>query len=241
MFLIYIDESGSYAADDRTNYFILASIAIHETNYSKNYEQISQLKRSIVKKKEPEDWELKGHDLCKGKELFKGWNFEARVRTFLCISETLNQIPCHILSVVVNKKLLFENREAMKDDVILYQFAFQNLLDRLDIFLKSFHESGILFLDSRSTHSTSKQDDRLVRAYRGWLNSCKYDCNFIEQPWLGASGFYVGLQLADYVAYLISLKTQNIQEDNRNFAFLTAFDIIQEKIHLVEIPENYNI
>ncbi|NET73147.1 MAG: DUF3800 domain-containing protein [Sphaerospermopsis sp. SIO1G2] len=137
----------------------------------------------------------------------------------------------------MNKQLLYENREAMKDDVILYKFAFQNLLNKLDIFLKSFNESGILFLDSRSTHSTSKQDDRLVIAYREWLNSYENNCNFIEQPWLGTSKVYVGLQLADYVAYLISLKKQNIPEENRNFAFLKAFDFLQEKIKIVEIPE----
>ncbi|NET73148.1 MAG: DUF3800 domain-containing protein [Sphaerospermopsis sp. SIO1G2] len=85
MYLFYIDESGSGATDDKTNYFILASIAIHETDYSKNYEKISQLKQSIIKKKEPEDWELKGHDLCKGKEIFRSWKFDARVRTFLSI------------------------------------------------------------------------------------------------------------------------------------------------------------
>ena len=83
MFLFYIDESGTGAKDNGTNYFVLASIAIYEKDYSKNYEEISALKRSIVKTKEPEDWELKGNELCKGKELFKGWNFEDRVRTFL--------------------------------------------------------------------------------------------------------------------------------------------------------------
>ncbi len=75
-------------------------------------------------------------------------------------------------------------------------------------------------------------------SYREWVKSRKHDCNFVEQPWLGASQFYVGLQLADYVAYLISLKTQDIQKDDRNFEFLKAFDILKDKIHLVEIPEN---
>ena len=105
MFLFYIDESGTNAKDSGTNYFVLASIAIYEKNYSKNYEEISALKRSIFKTKEPEDWELKSNELCKGKEIFKGWNFEARVRTFLTVSETLNKIPCHISSIIVNKKL----------------------------------------------------------------------------------------------------------------------------------------
>jgi hypothetical protein len=238
MFLFYIDESGTGAKDNGTNYFVLASIAIYEKDYSKNYEEISALKRSIVKTKEPEDWELKGNELCKGKEIFKDWNFEARVRTFVTISETLNKIPCHISSIIVNKKLLYENRELLKDDITLYRFTFLHLLEKLDSFLKSSNESGILFVDSRSTHSTGKQDDRLVRAYREWVKSRKHDCNFVEQPWLGASQFYVGLQLADYVAYLISLKTQNIQKDDRNFGFLEAFDILKDKIHLVEIPEN---
>lgn len=238
MYLFYIDESGSGAKDNKTNYFVLSSIAIHATDYKKSHEQIIQLKQNIIKNKKAEEWELKGNELCQGKEVFRNWSFEDRVHTFLTISETVNQLPFHIISIIVNKKILFENREEMKDDLVLYRFAFQNLLNQLDSFLKSSNKSGMLFLDSRSTHSKSKQDDRLLKSYIDWINSIKCDCNFVEQPWLGTSRFYLGLQLADYVAYLISLKTQNIQESHRNFAFLKAFEILQEKIHLVEIPEN---
>ncbi|MTJ55663.1 DUF3800 domain-containing protein [Anabaena sp. UHCC 0253] len=238
MYLFYIDESGTGSQDNNTNYFVFSSIAIHATDYKKSHEKIIQLKQNIIKEKKAEEWELKGNELCKGKAVFKNWQLEDRVRTFSSISETVNQLPFNIISIIVNKKILFENREEMRYDVNLYRFAFQNLLNHLDSFLKSSNESGILFLDSRSTHRSSIQDDRLVKDYIEWLNSLQYDCNFVEQPWFGTSKSYVGLQLADYVAYLISLKTQNIQESHRDFAFLKAFDILQEKIHLVEIPEN---
>lgn len=239
MFLFYIDESGTGSNDKETNYFVLASIAISENYSLGNYEEILSLKQNIVKGRDPEKWELKGHNLVQGKDVFKGWSSEARSRTFLKIAEKLNQLPCDIFAVVVDKKLLYSHGEEMKDESSLYCYTLYRLLKELDGFLKCFNASGILFFDSRLTHSSSVQDERLIKDYRQWVKSQKYNSSFVEQPWLGSSRFYVGLQLADYIAYLINLKKQQVKEGNLFKAeCIKAFDILQSKIHLIEIPEN---
>jgi hypothetical protein len=238
MFLFYIDESGTLLKDNQTNYFILATIAMSDKYSSQNQEKFLLLKRSIVKAQEPELWELKGSELCQGKgKTFTRYKLEARVRIYLEIAETLNETPCHIFGVIANKKLLFDNREGMKSDINLYGCTFYRLLEELDSFLKSYNESGIILMDSRSTLHTAVQDGRLLTTYREWVKLQEDNCNFVEEPWFGESKSYVGLQLADYVAYLINLKTQNIGENDNKFKFLEAFDILQSKIHLVEIPK----
>ncbi len=236
MFLFYTDESGTGSNDNQTNYFVLASLAISEIYSSSNYEQILLLKQNIIKRRDPEDWELKGRNLYQGDDVFKKWSPDAKIRTFLQIAEKLNELPCHIFAIVVDKNKLYSDREEMKDEFILYRFTFYRLLEELDEFLRCSNTNGILFLDSRSTHSTSIQDGRLIKAYREWINLHKYNCSFVEQPWLGASQFYVGLQIADYIAYLINLKKQSVKEGSFKAECRKAFDILQSKTHLVEIP-----
>ncbi|MBD2302624.1 DUF3800 domain-containing protein [Nostoc sp. FACHB-190] len=236
MLLFYVDESGTCSKDDQTNFFVLASVAISEHDSSQIHTKVLSLKQSIFPSKDHDTWELKGREIYRGEGTFKKHKLESRIRIFLEISTTLNQLPCHIFTVVVNKKAFYKMREDMKDDTMLYRLTFNRLLQELDGFMKCSNESGILLMDSRSTHSSSVQDGRLVKAYRDWINSQKYDCCFVEQPWFGVSQFCLGLQLADYVAYLINLSTQQIEGKSHTVECLKAFDILQSKIHLVEIP-----
>jgi hypothetical protein len=236
MLLFYIDESGTCSNDNQTNFFVLASIAISEQHSSQTYIKFSSIKQSILNTKEAEDWELKGRDIYQGAGNFKGYKWEARVRIFKEIATKLTEMPCHIFAVVVDKKALYEIKDEMKDDIKLYRLTFNRLLQELDNFLKCSNESGILLMDSRSTHSSSVQDGRVVKAYRDWFNSQKYTSSFVEQPWFGVSQFCFGLQVADYVAYLINLSTQPIEEESRKAELLEAYNILQAKIHLVKFP-----
>ena len=100
MFLFYVDESGTCSNDNQTNFFVLAAVAITDEHSSQIYRDISSLKQGILKKKKPEEWELKARDICQGLEYFKGWKWEARVRVFLEVSNTLNRLPCEIFAVI---------------------------------------------------------------------------------------------------------------------------------------------
>lgn len=237
MFLFYVDESGTCSNDNQTNYFVLAAIAVEDQHSLQIYKEFSVCKQRIFLKKNPEEWELKTRELCQGEKLFKGHKWESRVRIFLELSNTLAQLPLQIFAVVVNKELYYMNREELKNDVLLYRLTFNRLLEELDAFLKHSYTKGILLMDSRSTHSTSVQDGRLVKAYRDWVKSKDYESGFIEQPWFGVSQFCIGLQIADYFAYLLSLRLQHIEGNAHKAQLLEAFKILQPKIQLVEIPE----
>jgi hypothetical protein len=68
--------------------------------------KFSALKKELLSRKEPEDWELKGRDIWQGQGSFKNFARESRLRAFKEVSETMSQLPCHIFAVQINKKRL---------------------------------------------------------------------------------------------------------------------------------------
>ena len=234
--LFYVDEGGTGWKDRQTNFFFLASFAIHVQDWSQMDRVVSQLKKDLLRRKEPEDWELKGRDIWQGEGSFKDFPRAVRLRAFKEVSETMSQLPCHIFAVQVNKKRLRETSEDIKDDTGLYRLAFNQLLDLLDADLKQSNKTGILLIDSRSTQHTSIQDGRLLRVYRDW-KSQKKSSNFVELPLFGFSEFYTGLQLADYVVYLIDRYSKEAGTASGHTELEEALNFfMKHKITLVELP-----
>jgi len=125
--LFYVDEGGTTWSDPHTNLFFLASFAIHVQHWSQMDRVVSQLKKDLLRRKEPEDGELKGRDIWQGEGSFKDFPEAARYRAFKEVSETMSQLPCHIFAVQVNKKTWRETSEDIKDDTGLYRLAFNQL------------------------------------------------------------------------------------------------------------------
>jgi hypothetical protein len=97
--LFYVDESGTRWKDMETNFFFLASFAIHIQDWSQMDRDVSALKKELFRRREPEDWELKGRDIWQGVSSFKNFPREFRLRAFKKISEIMSQLPCHIYSL----------------------------------------------------------------------------------------------------------------------------------------------
>ena len=233
--LFYIDEGGTGWKDMETNFFFLASFAIHIQHWSQMDRQFSALKKELFSGREPEDWELKGRNIWQGVGSFKNFSREFRLRGFKEISETISHLPGHIFAVQVNKKKWRETSEYIKDETGLYRLTFTQLLEQLDAYLKQYNETGILLMDSRSTQHTSIQDGRLLRVYRDW-KSPKKSSNFVELPLFGFSDFYTGLQLADYVVYLIDRYSKEAGTASGHTELEEAFNILEPKMQLLKIP-----
>lgn len=236
MVLFYVDENGTGWQDPQTNFFFLASFSIPIQNWSQMDREVSALKNNLLSRIRPEDWELKGRDLWQGVGSFKNFPRENRLQAFKQVSETLSKLPCHIFAVQVNKKRLRETREDINDDTGLYRLAFNQLLGKLDVFLKQSSETGILLMDSRSTNHTSVQDGRLLRVYRDSNESQQEPSNFVELPLFGFSEFYAGLQLADYVVYLIDRSSKEAGTVSGSTVLEEAFNLLKQKMQLLEIP-----
>jgi hypothetical protein len=146
----------------------------------------------------------------------------------------MSQLPCHIFAVQVNKKRLRETSEDIKDETGLYRLTFNQLLELLEAYLKQSSETGILLMDSRSTQHTSIQDGRLLRVYRDWKS--QKSSNFVELPLFGSSEFYTGLQLADYVVYLIDRNSKEAGTASGHTELEEAFHLLGPKMQLLKIP-----
>lgn len=84
----------------------------------------------------------------------------------------------------------------------LYCIALFRLLDELNAVLEKCDKQGMVMFDSRSDHHSAVQDRRVINAYLRWAT--RHEAHrFVERPWFGFSSFYPGLQLADFVAYMM--------------------------------------
>ncbi len=99
MRLFYIDESGTGLKDNRSPYFVLAAIAIPESDWRMVDQQLATLKRQIIPWAKPEDFEIKGRDLRRGEKLFKGLSWSERVEAIYNIAELLAETSCLYVSV----------------------------------------------------------------------------------------------------------------------------------------------
>ncbi len=58
----------------------------------------------------------------------------------------------------------------------------------------------------------------------------------MELPLFGVSNFYTGLQIADYVAYLIHFHSKPAGTARRYAELEEAFNLLKPKMQLVKIP-----
>ena len=233
MILFYADESGTGLGDKQTAFFVLAGIAMAAQDWSRIDSEISSLKRRLVSWAKPEDWEIKGRDVRRGEKFFRGQDWEKRAAAFEQLAETLKEFPCQIFAVQVDKRSL---PEYVATDSDLYRLAFWRLLEEMEDFLARSEEHGMILLDMRSDMHSSVQDRRLIDAYRDWVGLRLGRTRFIELPWFGFSAFYAGLQLADYVSYLIDFVSNEIGSGVRSAELYRAFEHLRSKIRYVQIP-----
>jgi Protein of unknown function (DUF3800) len=247
MFIFYIDESGTGLSDQKFDYFVLASAAVHTDFCPEMYRHVSSLKRNIFPYLKPEDWEIRGRNIRQGDEAFKKKSWTERISIFESIATTLASPEYHLFAVLANKKQFSsESMGSNWKDEDLYRVTFSKLLDELNSFLIAQKTQGMLFLDSRSSHHSSIQDRRLIDVYSEWAS--RSESRFVELPIFGFSSFYPGLQLADVFSYLTSCvsnekvkekidKTLMRPDETRKHDLQKAFDKLRERIvTLIEIP-----
>ena len=239
MILFYLDESGTGLKDTRSPYFVLAAIAVADTEWSALEGQVHALKRRLVVWAKPEDWEIKGRELRRGENFFVNQPWEKRAAAFDEIAQMIGDLPCHLFAVQTDKRLL---PEFVLTDADLYRITFWRLLDELAAHLDRHQQSGMLLVDSRSNIQvrSSVQDRRLLDAYREWVGLRAEGSPFVELPWFGFSAFYAGLQLADFVAYLSDFvySERELEQENpeRSAPLHQALTRIERKLQVVRIP-----
>ena len=220
MRFFYIDESGTGLGDKQSPYFLLSAFSIAADDWQLLDAQIGALKRRLVSWAKPEDFEIKGRDLRRGDKFFTGLDWPMRISAFHEIAQVIADLPCEILAVQVAKQHL---PEAIAAHDQMYRLAMARLLEAIDATLQRANESGLLLLDAQSDMHSSVQDRRVVDGYRDWVASRHGQTKLIELPWFGFSSFYVGLQMADFTAYLIDFVSNDAVSDRGREELEKAF------------------
>ncbi len=232
MLLFYVDESGTGLGDKRSPYFVLAAVGFPIEEWHSLDRQVNDLKRRLVSWAKPEDFEIKGRDIRRGDRFFRGQDWRTRVNAIHEIAQLISDLPCRVFAVQLDKRDLSEDMAT--DDV--YRLALVRLLEMVDEALIGLGQPGMLMVDARSTLHTAVQDRRLIDAYRDWVNSRMRRTQLVELPWFGFSAFYVGLQLADFAAYMVDFVTNEHMADREDQELTKAYMAFQHKVHLVRIP-----
>jgi hypothetical protein len=231
MLHFYIDESGTGLRDKRSPYFVLAAVAIPTRELAQVDEQVNAFKRQLIPFAEPEDFEFKVRELRRGERFFRGIPWQIRAQAILEMSSLMAALPCRVLAVQVHKGHLTDYIEA---DDQLYALAFRRLVDMVENVLEQGTDTGMLMVDSRSDLHSSVQDRRLLDVYRHW--QARKPSRIVGIPWFGFSAFYVGLQLADFAAYMIDFVSNEVDTPFGSEALQIAFRRIENKVQLVRIP-----
>ncbi len=229
MLMFYIDESGTGLGDRQTPFFVLSAVSIEVSQWPNLDSRVSEMKRSLIPWAKSEDFEIKGRDLRRGDKLFRGMNWQERVAAIHRVAQLIADLPCSLRAVRVDKR---ELPEFIGSNDLMYRLALARLLEGIDAELQSQQEMGMLMFDMRSDLHSSVQDRRLVDAYRDWLASRSNQTNLIELPWFGFSAFYAGLQLADFVAYLIDYVWNEHTSEHEASELRRAYARFERKVHV---------
>ncbi len=242
MWLFYVDESGTGLAQSgkvaQSHHFVLASIGVEAARCSEMNNAVARFKKTLVPYAQPEDFELKAHHLRQGKGFFKPMSWSERLQAMEALAQLIARLPCRVFAVIADKRDLPHD---VATDVELYRLAFWRLLDVFQEFLSQENDLGMVMIDARSDLHSSVQDRRLVDAYRNWRGERGSNIAIADAPWFGFSAFYPGLQLADFVAYLLAWESRAREQTFRGSEerVKQAYRLIgyfRQQVQIVTVP-----
>ena len=169
MYFVYVDESGTTGPDPVQRFFVLAALVASMEHCLQVQEQLIGLKLRFFPAIQPEEIEIKGRNLIHGKDFFENVRLETRQAILHEIYTLLREQPLWLLVTVMDKAHPTLQRLGLVPDDI-YRYAYKNLIQRVDAFLESTGELGLIFIDSMASSIRSHlKDARLVSIHREYL------------------------------------------------------------------------
>jgi hypothetical protein len=203
---VYIDESGTAGLDSTQHFFVLAATVIKVDQCRAIQEKLTKLKQEYFHTIRPEEIEIKGRNIEQAKDFFEHINLDTRREIVKRLFELLFAHNISLFATVFSKEEESVRRLNMPPDDV-YRYAYKNLIIRLNEFLESKNEFGMLFVDSQASSVRSHlKDDRLVRFHQECLNEVTQagkQIRIVEYPVFVQSEFFAAAQLADLCAYHI--------------------------------------
>jgi hypothetical protein len=211
-YFIYIDESGGTLNEPDHPFFVLAAVVARVDQCRPIQEKVAKIKEGYFPGIRPEEIEIKGFDIQQGEKFFKHIAFETRQRLVKELLQLLFEYDLSIFATIFSKEEESVRRLKMHPDDP-YRFSYKNLLERLNKFLESKNEYGILLIDSQASSVREHlKDDRLLRFHQECLSELTpkgTETRIVEYPIFVQSQFFAATQLADLCAYHIARALKN--------------------------------
>lgn len=226
VYFIYIDESGTPEIKDNSRRYILSSVIIEENDWSNIDKSVNDLKLKWFPDEDPRDFEFHLRDITHRKGHFKR-KTDAELKN-ICydIYELISVIPCTIISVIINKGLVFNPR---KIEFIANKF----LLERLYKYLFKYNKQdkgiinyGLLVFDKINNIYDSNRR-KMINLIRKQITGNEDRDFIVEIPIYADSNYRSGLQIADAIAYC--LQQTYSRSVRRKSLFQTYFEKIKPK------------
>lgn len=226
MFLAYVDESGKPQLSDPRDY-VLSAFIVHERDWKDIDKAVNDVKRQYFPKIMPHELELHAIDILHRKRAFRGVDKNQKYNLFANCYSLINESPCHVISVVIRKKLITKNRFDCEN------WGFRLLFERFERFLEGQAEGeyGLMLIDS-VTPKIDKQTRKKIMEM--CLDGTKYRKNqrVLEDPIFVYSHHRNMSQLADLVAFCVGRIHRPSPKPNITDAkFGGYYKLIQERFH----------
>lgn len=208
MFFLYIDGSGNTRIKKKNpnnGFYVLSGIIVHERDWNKVEEDLSELKKKIFPNLEPNDWELHAHHIWNSTDFFS----ESELHLNL---DKKNDIFSKVIEFICNSNVTLINVIVLKDKLNSQyitpkakEYSWTILVERFEGYLRNQPEetnNGLLFVDSDQKIPEKEIKDivwKLVRRGSIWQSVD----HVIEDPIFTKSHLRNLIQLADMIAYVI--------------------------------------
>lgn len=202
MYFMYVDESGTEQRAERSRYFVVSGVTVHE-NYVDDLERrMAQTRRELLPKRFQEQ-EIHVHDIYKGCKTFRGITPNEIQKTLNGLYKSFLGMDFSVIVVAIDKERWF-NSNYLRYDVQKSAYTF--LIERFDKYLQRNNSKGLIRIDrtSNKPNTLNAKDSRILTVINSLREVGSYWTpirRLVEPPLFLSSVESDGLQVADAIAY----------------------------------------
>lgn len=200
MYLIYVDESGSFRLADHHD-FILTAVLVHESNWREFYQKINEVKSDLFHGSDPQAIEFHTTHIASRTEDFHGYSVKKAQQILSSMAEIISGIDCTLISVIISKE---DIRKLDKPRNVMQRWVWMLMLERLETFLSKLNDNtnhGLICVD----RSSSRIDNEIASIFHDFREqgSRYFDTEYlVEEIFFVDSALRDIIQVSDFVAWV---------------------------------------
>ncbi|MFA5887651.1 MAG: DUF3800 domain-containing protein [Candidatus Nanoarchaeia archaeon] len=202
MYLVYVDESGTFNKNDPSENFVLAGFVISEHDWRRIDDCIKEAKKKHFP--ELEDIEIHMVDIIHGKCDFQGKDIKKRIEFLEEICKIMQESEIKTFCIVMKKEHIFTTNLVFNR---AYEYLYERIAWNIQYLNNQLVEAGepsqsaIVFLDGQEEGKILQMIRTKVRELIFTGSSYDHNKKIIEDPIFSNSKWRGNIQLADTIAY----------------------------------------